>query len=370
MSLISFGTNINAQRKRVRWYNRESSAETIYEGQPVCYMFDTTTNILNYDKAAGGDQEDQSSPSTTAEGYQNEGKFMIVEKPETDNLLWLAGVVAGGSWCGKSIAATSYEWVDVFVPNGAIVPVRCDVDTTTGLTILAITADSQELGFIASNSRPVAIAEETETGLDGTAGITLAKLDPNMFLYNSASGTALDLGTGATFTDQYVTSAITTQFLPFQVRSVLTGTGAGGLIGAKYTTENAGTACVGDVYGLWSQAANISGGAISSAGKLVGIWAKTHTATDSGTIACDIWGIQVSMYNGVACSGTTAMMYFDEGTAVGETADYWFSTYNSGPTSSCAYTADTSGTNQAGSLKVFIAGAVGYIPVYDQSGVP
>ena len=208
---------------------------------------------------------------------------------------------------------------------------------------------------------------ETETGLDGTAGLTLAKLDPNLFLYNSADGTALDLGLGYTFTDQYVTSAITTQFLPFQVRSTLTGTGAGGLIGAKYTTENAGTACTGDVYGLWSQAAVLTDGAISNAGKLVGIWAKTHTATDAGTMACNIYGLQVSLYNGVACTGRTAFMYLDEGSPVAESVDYLFEAYDSGPSGSCAFTADTSGTNQSGAMKIRIKGGDHFIHTFDNT---
>lgn len=178
MSLTSFGTNIEAQRKRVRWYNRESSAEVIREGQPVCYMFDTTNNVLGYDKGAGGDGEEQTTPDTTAEGNQNEGKFMIVEKVEIDNQDWFAGVVASGGWVGKSVAATSYEWIEIFTPNGAVVPVRAAVKCVTGRTILAITDD--ELALVnpvdtvadfettsndptagSSDGRPVAIAEET-----------------------------------------------------------------------------------------------------------------------------------------------------------------------------------------------------------------
>jgi len=284
-----------------------------------------------------------------------------------NNVHQFAGVVAGTGCAGQTGPCP----LDIFIPNGAVVPVRCDVDTTAGSTVLCVAAGQQEFGCSSGSaaSMPVAIAMETETGLDGTAGITLAKLDPKMFLYNTGSSTALDLGLGYTHTDQYVTSAITTQFLPFQVRSELTGTGAGGMIGAKFTTENSGTACVGDVYGLWSQAAVLASGAISSTGKLVGMWAKTHTATTAGTIACPIYGLQVSMYNGVACTGLTAMMYFDEGTAVGETADYFFATYNSGPTSSCAYTADTTcgADDKLGVLKVRVRGTDMYINLYSDT---
>ncbi len=172
----SFGTSSDARRKRV-FYADDS---IIYEGMPLCYDFDTTDNILGYDKGAGGDVACQTTPETTAEGNQNEGKFIQVVDPTASNLTHFAGVVAGTSYSGM----TGPRWLDIYIPNGAIVPVRCDVDTTTGLTILAVTSASQELGFLVADSRPVAIAMETETGLDGTTGITLAKLDPNLFSFN------------------------------------------------------------------------------------------------------------------------------------------------------------------------------------------
>ena len=194
-----FGTNVNAMKKRVRWYNRESSAETIYEGQPVCYMYDTTTNVLGYDKGAGGHPECQSSPTTTAEGYQNEGKFLLVEKPYTDNIQWFAGVVAEGNWCGTSVAATSYKWIEIYIPNGAIVPVRTDLNCTVGRTVLAVETDSQELTvpLAANQARPVAIAEETKD-CSSTSGIVLAKLEPTQFLYQDNTGDSLIMDDDAT----------------------------------------------------------------------------------------------------------------------------------------------------------------------------
>ena len=171
-----FGTNSNADRKRVKY----TGDSTIREGMPLCYNFDTTDNILGYDKGAGGDVVCQSTPETTAEGNQNEGKFLEVEDPTASNLVHFAGVVAGTSYEGMA----GPRWLDIYVPNGATVPVRCDVDTTTGLTILAVTSGQQELGFLTADSRPIAIAMETEIALDGTAGITLAKLDPGMFNFN------------------------------------------------------------------------------------------------------------------------------------------------------------------------------------------
>ncbi len=158
MSLVQFGTNIASIRKKtVGFYNRSGSAVTVYEGMPVCYMFDTTNNILGLNKATNV------KGATTPEGYQNEGKFLTVELPYTDNLLWFAGVVAAGPWCNKSIATLATRWLDIYKPNGAIVPVRASVACTTGITILSLETDSQELTqpLSANQGRPVAISEET-----------------------------------------------------------------------------------------------------------------------------------------------------------------------------------------------------------------
>ena len=194
-------------------------------------MFDTTTNVLGYDKGAGGHPECQSTPTTTAEGNQNEGKFLIVEKPYSDNLLWFAGVVAPGSWCNKSIAATSYEWVEIFIPNGAIVPVRTDIECTVGVTILALESDSRELTvpLSATQGRPVAIAVE-DIDRSSDAGLTLARLDPSEFLYQDLTGTALGIpneaGADCVVNRINVTSAQTAGRLSaLEVKGTMTGTG-------------------------------------------------------------------------------------------------------------------------------------------------
>lgn len=223
MSNVSFGTNISVQKKRVKFYNRSSSAVTLYEGMPVCYLFDTTTNILGYSKSSSA------AGSTTTEGYQNEGKFLLVELPYSDNLLWFAGVLTA-DFNNVSVAATSYEWVEIYEPNGAIVPVRADIACTVGKTILAIESDSQALTvpLSASEARPVAIAEET-TDLSSTAGLTLARLCPQEFIYQDLNGTALNIpdeATAACVVNRInVTSAQSAgRFTAFEVKGAITST--------------------------------------------------------------------------------------------------------------------------------------------------
>ena len=154
---------------------------TIYEGMPVCYNFDTTDNWLGWGEATLA--ATPTEQGTTAEGEQNEGKYIRVEAPATANLTYFAGVVVAGSWCGK----TGPRILDIYVPNGAIVPVRTDASTTVGVTVLGIANADTEC---VSGGRPVALAWET-VDRSSANGITLAKLDPNMFLRQVGTFNAL-----------------------------------------------------------------------------------------------------------------------------------------------------------------------------------
>lgn len=133
---------------------------------------------------------------------------------DMDNLHAFAGVVAKGGWCGK----TGPRIVDIYIPNGAIVPVDTVLTATVvGRTILAInsgtitfgnpTTDIPNYGLTAGNidARSVAIAEETVAA----AGLLLARLDPTMFVYQGGQiGSELQV-TGA------VTTAVNRMNLDF-----------------------------------------------------------------------------------------------------------------------------------------------------------
>ena len=96
-----------------------------------------------------------------------------------DNISAFAGVVARGGWVGK----TGPRVVDIYVPNGAVVPVRAGLDCVTGRTVLAVHTNEQELTTPHRRyALPVAVAWETVTHSDGTPGLVLAKLAPNMFI--------------------------------------------------------------------------------------------------------------------------------------------------------------------------------------------
>ena len=187
---ITYAWDSQAETKTVYY----EGTSTIYEGMPVCYNFDTTDNWTGYGATslAGA----KSYQGTTAEGEQNEGKFIRVENPAADNLLWFAGVVAGAEKAGQVGPCV----LDIFVPNGAIVPVRAGVECTTGKTVLSVISATQYLGqpLSATQARPVAIAEETNTTLDSTPGLILARLCPQEFIYQDLTGDALGVAVAGT----------------------------------------------------------------------------------------------------------------------------------------------------------------------------
>lgn len=328
MSTVSCGTNTEAVRKRVHYYNRESSAETLYEGQPVCYIFDSTTNELGFDVI------DDEETATTDEGHQNEGKFLQVEKPNDDNLLHFAGVVASGSWCGKSIAATSWDFIDIYIPNGAVVPVRCDVDTTAGTTILALESDSQALThpLNATQGRPVAIAMETETGLDSTADITLVKLDPNLFIYQDMTGTALiaaSAGTSDVWVNRINLTTAQTEgsFCALSVQSTSTaGAGSNGC-GASLYVQGDLTGVAASHWnpmGVW---ANITGGTQTGTHLTVaefGIYASGANLAAVESLSCITLRNQVSSTNPPNAVHNVIRVVQD---GDGDSADFLFSFY-------------------------------------------
>jgi len=282
----------NPRAHAVRVYYNDTS--TIYEGMPVCYNYDTDVNWFGGSVADTGEV---TATTATADGSQNERRYIEVEDPTDNNLNSFAGVVKKGGWCGKSGARV----LDIYVPNGAIVPVRCDVDTTEGVTILAITVDSQELGQpISGTSRPVAIAAETETELDGGADITLATLDPNRFVYQNLDGTALNVGVGTSalvVNEINITTAHTGgDFNALDVKAIcsgtITATAYNYAILANMAVSGGSTGGVCNYRALEAQlnlgsSTLTGGGSISAACKGVVYGVPTSAVVN---IVCALWG--------------------------------------------------------------------------------
>ena len=141
-----------------------------------------------------------------------------------DNISAFAGVVAAGGWCGQA----GPRMVEIFVPNGAVVPVRSDQNCVLGRTILAVNSNEQHLTApLGSYARPVAIAWET-VDTATTTGLVLAKLDPNIFLYQKGDNDSLladDEDTGGMIVNRInvETAKASGAFCALEVRSKTTG---------------------------------------------------------------------------------------------------------------------------------------------------
>jgi len=159
---------------------------------PVCYEFNATANVLGYSKSS------EANGTTTAEGYQNEGKFLRVEDADSGNIQWFAGVVATNECAGK----TGPRWLDIYIPNGAIVPVRSVVVNTVGRTVLSVITATQSLGqpLSGTQARPVAIAEESAANLTivGTITGTFTVGESVSQATSAATGIVTAANTGAT----------------------------------------------------------------------------------------------------------------------------------------------------------------------------
>lgn len=221
----------NPVAHRIRVFFNETST-TIYEGMPVCYAFDTTTNWSGGSVSNGEITES----TTTAEGSQNEGKYILVESPDADNLEAFAGVVASGGWCGTTTSSTKGKVVDIYVPNGAIVPVRAGCACTVGRTVLGVASAGTDLD---TTGRPVGIAYET-VDRSSTSGLCFAKLCPDRFLYQTGDNAAL------IYDDQNATSTIIANTLQYTESQT-----AGSFVNTMFhTTHDGNTSAACNTYGV------------------------------------------------------------------------------------------------------------------------
>jgi len=171
MSTPTWGLDPKAETITV-YYEGE---DTIYQGCPLCYNYDTTDNwmgVSSVDFTTTASTVTESG--TTAEGSQNEGKFIRVELPSSTNFQWLAGYLVG-----HSNGFTGPGAVDVFVPNGAIIPVRAYADCSNGTTLLGLSDGNSYLGASTGDDDPIACAIAMEdVDRSGVAGVCLAKVFP------------------------------------------------------------------------------------------------------------------------------------------------------------------------------------------------
>lgn len=171
MSLPTWGLDPKAETITV-YYESET---TIYQGCPLCYNSDTTDNWMGVSSVDATTTASTITESgTTAEGSQNEGKFIRVELPSSTNFQWLAGYLVG-----HSDGVTGPCAVDIYVPNGAVIPVRAYADCTEGTTLLGLSDGNGYLGASTGDDDPIACAIAMEdVDRSSVAGVCLAKVFP------------------------------------------------------------------------------------------------------------------------------------------------------------------------------------------------
>ena len=285
MSTPTWG--LDPKSRRISVYYTEAS--TIYEGMPVCYAFDTTDNWLgvssiDFTSTAGSITES----TTTAEGSHNEGKFIRVEDPDADNICAFAGVVAGGDHTGE----TGPRAIDIYIPNGAVVPVRTDQNCTVGKTVLAVhTAEQFLTAPFEVAGRAIAIAWET-VDCATTTGLCLAKLDENMFIYQKGDAVRLEVD------DEDAGNMM--------INQIIVGTSqASGLFSALQIKayQTAGNAESWD-YGLaLNVSGDFAGGTITGHANASGHWLNLGAVTISGSSI--VSALRAGVYEGGDCTFTS-----------------------------------------------------------------
>jgi hypothetical protein len=330
-------TGGNPRAHRIRVYFVETST-TIYEGMPVCYEFDTTTNWHGGSMSLGAITES----STTAEGSQNEGKYIRVELPDADNGHSFAGVVAKGSWCGTTTGSGAGRVLDIYVPNGAIVPVRTDLNCTIGRTVLAVESASVDLTvpLAASTARPVAVAWET-VDRSSTSGLVLAKLEPNLFIHQQGDANSLLMDDDATAAE--TVNSINLNF---------SGTG-GPKRGLYAVGEISGAGH--SLYGMWKFRTYLNAAASSVVN---GVCANLHIK-DSGTLTRTSGEVNSALYVTVETEVSSTAPTLSGGDLCGITVNYYVDESTAAPANAYALYCNCGTYNWDGLLWIRNAGDMG-----------
>ncbi|MCK5608881.1 hypothetical protein KAR91_43815 [Candidatus Pacearchaeota archaeon] len=234
VSMSSGAIDPITQSKRV-FFRPSTSGDIIRVGDCVCYNHDINTDH----------KERSSDPThlgltqdTYADGAQDRtGRLFIVEQPGEGNLEFFAGIVKA---LGLKAGADG-DMIEIFVPNGAVVPVMVDQACTKNVTIVGIRGGYYEgtyPGVYSSTytSRPIGIAMETQDG-SSTDALCWVKVDPTLFTRQGDYSYRLiiddEAGSDVTLNQIYVQSNQTAgEFCLLRVDGILNGAGdmGGGLL--------------------------------------------------------------------------------------------------------------------------------------------
>jgi len=373
VSMSSGAIDPIAQTKRVFW-RPATTGTALRTGDPVCYKLDAVDHKeRTVDPTHLGLTED-----TYAEGSQEmTGRLFSVEEPLIDNIDAFAGIV-------KSLgpkAGADGDMIEIFVPNGAIVPANVVLTATVaGRTILAVMVGTRTLGSPTSDipsfgstagtndTKAVGIAMETLAA----AGMCWVKLDPNMFVRQGGNiGNELQIAAGA------VNVTVNRMNLDFKLtdgqcqalhyRAIISGIGADCQRGMyRFETIVTGSGFGEAIVGLDSLVEIDTVSTAASAGnRFYALKATLRTRSKDPDLSTSIVAPLALEY--IMTKTTTdaltnppsagAMIYMNVD-ALGSEPDYLF--YASGNSATnIGFTAHNAAAVGAGSIKVYMGAAIG-----------
>lgn len=387
MSMSSGAIDPIAVAKRVFW--RPVTEATLKVGQPVCYSSDS---IYDYQGRSVDPVHLGLTRDTYAEGEQEKtARLLVVEEPLTANLNAFAGIVK----CLGPKAGADGDFIEIWIPNGAVLPCYIDQSVTLDETILGIRDGEADVSYpgngVTNPGRPIGVAKET---IDrGTPGMCWVKIDPNMFScqYGVSDSAYLKVDGGSAVNKKYVEIVDATPVIGFLNDSRLLYDGI--MTEGQLTVANdflhftgSNTAAAASYIRGGVSLVHLDGCTLNSASLVVaGFHAQlggTPAAFTACSKACALWvdvGVKVN-----PTAGTYSMIYVSENSDGAYFCDTVFDFYvprtdyfakfdasAEGGAHHCIYamTGDhtTGATDRA--LKCDIGGTTYYIPLYDGLGV-
>jgi len=243
--------------KRV-FFRPATSSDVIKVGDSVCYNWDISSDHKERtaDPTHFGLTED-----TYAEGEQEfTGRMFIVEKPDSENLQNYAGVVK----CLGPKAGADGDMIEIWIPNGAMVPVRAGIYCYKGVTVLAVQDGSYSLENPVYGSAFASVAIAMETVDRTTDGLVWARLlGPNYFSNGNydiplRTGDGVATGTARVFERDISFRGLTSQIQATVFRTRLKGATSycdnGGALLTEVYVEGADDAPAGNI---WTSMSNL-----------------------------------------------------------------------------------------------------------------
>ena len=322
ISMSSGAIDPIAQSKRV-FFRPVDSTDVLKIGYVVCYNSDSDTDHKErtVDPTHLGLRED-----TYADGAQDKtGRLFIVEKPSGDNEGDIAGIV---KTLGPKAGADG-DMIEIWVPNGAMLPCYVEAVAVNGRTPLYVKSGSYYLND--DGSKIVGLAQES---IDRTtAGVCWVKVDRQLNL-NAISTVYLTALSGDARIKQLQLrsdSTVGTSIKAYNLYGAFYGAGHGGCDAGfiSVTVDHKATSNANAVIAIKGEARVRAVGGVAvvwSAGKnLIGVMAAAGCPDAAGvTMTGNVYALHCKLAMNTDNAGDAAQILFEH--TGGNNVDYLFKT--------------------------------------------